>query len=179
MRDWPLWEVFVRSRRGLCHVHVGSLHAPDAEMALRNARDLYTRRQEGVSLWVVPASRSPRPARRGRARSSTPPATRSTATRRSTTCPRESSTCEHPTDFFVSPASLRRRTTPRGPRSPRLDLATQCPGGVRARARRRRPRLRTADGEGDPPRAQDRGGGRARKNRLDPAGQARSLLTYA
>jgi ring-1,2-phenylacetyl-CoA epoxidase subunit PaaB len=56
MRDWPLWEVFVRSRRGLAHVHVGSLHAPDAEMALRNARDLYTRRQEGVSLWVVPAA---------------------------------------------------------------------------------------------------------------------------
>lgn len=52
----PLWEVFVRSRRGLNHVHVGSLHAPDAEMALRNARDVYTRRQEGVSLWVVPAS---------------------------------------------------------------------------------------------------------------------------
>jgi ring-1,2-phenylacetyl-CoA epoxidase subunit PaaB len=56
MREWPLWEVFVRSRRGLAHVHVGSLHAPDAEMALRNARDLYTRRQEGVSLWVVPAA---------------------------------------------------------------------------------------------------------------------------
>ncbi|MDQ3307304.1 MAG: 1,2-phenylacetyl-CoA epoxidase subunit B [Actinomycetota bacterium] len=55
-RDWPLWEVFVRSRRGLSHGHVGSLHAPDAEMALRNARDLYTRRQEGVSLWVVPAT---------------------------------------------------------------------------------------------------------------------------
>ena len=55
-RDWPLWEVFVRARRGLSHVHVGSLHAPDAEMALRNARDLYTRRQEGVSLWVVPAA---------------------------------------------------------------------------------------------------------------------------
>ena len=55
-RDWPLWEVFVRSRRGLSHVHAGSLHAPDAEMALRNARDLYTRRQEGVSLWVVPAA---------------------------------------------------------------------------------------------------------------------------
>ncbi|MGZ4449374.1 MAG: 1,2-phenylacetyl-CoA epoxidase subunit PaaB, partial [Nocardioides sp.] len=46
-REWPLWEVFVRSRRGLSHVHVGSLHAPDAEMALRNARDVYTRRQEG------------------------------------------------------------------------------------------------------------------------------------
>ena len=51
--SWPLFEVFVRARRGLSHVHVGSLHAPDAEMALRNARDLYTRRQEGVSLWVV------------------------------------------------------------------------------------------------------------------------------
>jgi ring-1,2-phenylacetyl-CoA epoxidase subunit PaaB len=52
----PLWEVFVRARRGLSHTHVGSLHAPDAAMALRNARDLYTRRQEGVSIWVVPAS---------------------------------------------------------------------------------------------------------------------------
>jgi ring-1,2-phenylacetyl-CoA epoxidase subunit PaaB len=55
-REWPLFEVFVRSRRGLSHTHVGSLHAPDAEMALRNARDVYTRRQEGVSLWVVPAA---------------------------------------------------------------------------------------------------------------------------
>ncbi len=54
-REWPLWEVFVRARRGLSHVHVGSLHAPDAEMAVRNARDLYTRRQEGVSIWVVRA----------------------------------------------------------------------------------------------------------------------------
>lgn len=52
----PLWEVFVRPRRGLSHSHVGSLHAPDAEMALRNARDLYTRREEGVSIWVVPAA---------------------------------------------------------------------------------------------------------------------------
>lgn len=55
-RDWPLWEAFVRPKRGLAHVHAGSLHAPDAEMALRNARDLYTRRQEGVSIWVVPAT---------------------------------------------------------------------------------------------------------------------------
>jgi ring-1,2-phenylacetyl-CoA epoxidase subunit PaaB len=54
--QWPLWEVFVRPRRGLSHTHVGSLHAPDAGMALRNARDLYTRRQEGVSIWVVPAA---------------------------------------------------------------------------------------------------------------------------
>ena len=54
-RGWPLWEVFVRGKRGLSHVHVGSLHAPDAQLALRNARDVYTRRQEGVSIWVVRA----------------------------------------------------------------------------------------------------------------------------
>ena len=53
--SWPLWEVFVRGKRGLNHVHVGSLHAPDAEMAVGNARDVYTRRNEGVSIWVVPA----------------------------------------------------------------------------------------------------------------------------
>jgi ring-1,2-phenylacetyl-CoA epoxidase subunit PaaB len=51
-----LWEVFVRPRRGMAHVHVGSIHASDAAMALRNARDVYTRRQEGVSIWVVRAS---------------------------------------------------------------------------------------------------------------------------
>ena len=56
MPETPLWEVFIRPRRGLSHTHVGSLHAPDAELALRNARDLYTRRQEGVSIWVVPAA---------------------------------------------------------------------------------------------------------------------------
>jgi ring-1,2-phenylacetyl-CoA epoxidase subunit PaaB len=51
--DWPLYEVFVRGKRGLNHVHVGSLHAADGEMALRHARDVYTRRNEGVSIWVV------------------------------------------------------------------------------------------------------------------------------
>jgi ring-1,2-phenylacetyl-CoA epoxidase subunit PaaB len=55
-RDWPLFEVFVRPRSGLSHRHCGSLHAPDAEMALENARDLYTRRGEGVSIWVVPSA---------------------------------------------------------------------------------------------------------------------------
>ena len=45
----------MRGKRGLNHVHVGSLHAADAEMALHNARDLYTRRNEGVSIWVVRA----------------------------------------------------------------------------------------------------------------------------
>ena len=52
----PLWEVFVRSRRGLSHNHVGSIHAPDPELALRNARDVFTRRMEGVSIWVVPSA---------------------------------------------------------------------------------------------------------------------------
>jgi ring-1,2-phenylacetyl-CoA epoxidase subunit PaaB len=52
----PLWEVFVRGRRGMSHVHAGSLHASDAEMALRNARDVYSRRAEGVSIWVVESS---------------------------------------------------------------------------------------------------------------------------
>ncbi len=51
--EWAIFEVFVRPRRGLSHNHVGSIHAPDAKMALKNARDLYTRRQEGVSIWVV------------------------------------------------------------------------------------------------------------------------------
>lgn len=53
--EWPLWEVFIRGAHGLAHRHVGSLHAPDAEMAMRNARDVYTRRNEGLSIWVVPA----------------------------------------------------------------------------------------------------------------------------
>jgi ring-1,2-phenylacetyl-CoA epoxidase subunit PaaB len=53
VEDWPLWEVFVRSQHGLAHRHVGSVHAPDAEMALLNARDVYTRRNEGTSIWVV------------------------------------------------------------------------------------------------------------------------------
>lgn len=52
----PLWEVFIRSRTGLSHRHAGSLHAPDAEMALQNARDVYTRRGEGLSIWVVPSN---------------------------------------------------------------------------------------------------------------------------
>jgi ring-1,2-phenylacetyl-CoA epoxidase subunit PaaB len=54
--DFALWEVFVRSRNGLNHRHVGSVHAADAKMAIEAARDTYTRRMEGVSLWVVPSA---------------------------------------------------------------------------------------------------------------------------
>ena len=52
----PLWEVFIRSRNGLAHKHVGSLHASDNTLALQAARDIYTRRGEGLSIWVVPSS---------------------------------------------------------------------------------------------------------------------------
>ena len=55
-KEWPLWEVFIRGQHGLNHHHVGSLHASDAEMAINHARDVYTRRKEGVSIWVVPSA---------------------------------------------------------------------------------------------------------------------------
>lgn len=51
--EWPLWEVFIRSKAGLDHKHVGSVHAADVNMAMENARDVYTRRMEGVSIWIV------------------------------------------------------------------------------------------------------------------------------
>ena len=52
----PLWEVFIRPRNGLSHKHVGSIHASDEVMALQAARDVYTRRGEGNSIWVVLSS---------------------------------------------------------------------------------------------------------------------------
>lgn len=54
--QWPLWEVFVQANPGIPHKHAGSVHASDAEMALTNARDLYSRRNEGTSIWVVPTT---------------------------------------------------------------------------------------------------------------------------
>jgi ring-1,2-phenylacetyl-CoA epoxidase subunit PaaB len=55
-QNWPLWEVFIRTRNGMAHRHVGSVHAVDARMALQAARDVYTRRGEGLSIWVTPSS---------------------------------------------------------------------------------------------------------------------------
>jgi ring-1,2-phenylacetyl-CoA epoxidase subunit PaaB len=55
-KSWPLWEVFIRTRNGMAHRHVGSVHAVDTAMALQNARDVYTRRGEGLSIWVVPSA---------------------------------------------------------------------------------------------------------------------------
>jgi ring-1,2-phenylacetyl-CoA epoxidase subunit PaaB len=54
--EWPLWEVFLRAKRGMTHLHVGSVHAANSRMALNNARDLYTRRGEATSIWVVPSA---------------------------------------------------------------------------------------------------------------------------
>ena len=51
----PIWEVFVQPKAGKPYKHVGAVHAYDKEMAIENARDLYTRRNEGNGLWVVKA----------------------------------------------------------------------------------------------------------------------------
>ena len=48
-----IWEVFVQPKTGATFQHAGNVHAADKEMALQNARDLYTRRQEGTCIWVV------------------------------------------------------------------------------------------------------------------------------
>jgi ring-1,2-phenylacetyl-CoA epoxidase subunit PaaB len=53
--EWAVWEVFQQARRGEHHQHVGSLHAPDAEIALVLAKESFARRGECVNLWVVPA----------------------------------------------------------------------------------------------------------------------------
>jgi ring-1,2-phenylacetyl-CoA epoxidase subunit PaaB len=48
-----VWEVFIQSKNGLAHKHAGNVHAADKVMALENARELYTRRNEGSCIWVV------------------------------------------------------------------------------------------------------------------------------
>jgi len=53
--QWPLWEVFTQEVAGAPHHHAGSVHATDAEQALQNARDVYARRNEAISIWVVPS----------------------------------------------------------------------------------------------------------------------------
>jgi ring-1,2-phenylacetyl-CoA epoxidase subunit PaaB len=52
----PTWEVFTQKKDGEPHEHAGSVHAADAEMALQNARDVYSRRKEAISIWVVPSA---------------------------------------------------------------------------------------------------------------------------
>ena len=50
-----LWEVFIQEKDSAPHVHAGSVHAADRELALQNARDLFARRGRVTSLWVVPS----------------------------------------------------------------------------------------------------------------------------
>lgn len=54
--QWELWEVFVQPSDGKAFEHVGSVHGADAELALQNARDLYSRRGNVVNIWIVPSS---------------------------------------------------------------------------------------------------------------------------
>lgn len=53
--QWPRFEVFHQESSEEPHRHAGSVHAPDAEIALLNARDVFVRRPECSSLWVAPA----------------------------------------------------------------------------------------------------------------------------
>ncbi len=51
-----LWEVFIQKKAGADYKHAGSLHAYGKKLAIENARDLYTRRNEGIGIWVVKSS---------------------------------------------------------------------------------------------------------------------------
>ena len=53
--QWPRFQVFKQDLPDLPFENVGSVHAPDAELALQNARDVFVRRPECAGLWVVPA----------------------------------------------------------------------------------------------------------------------------
>lgn len=53
--QWPRFEVFQQERESRPHQNVGSVHAPDIEMAMQNARDVFVRRPQAHNLWIVPA----------------------------------------------------------------------------------------------------------------------------
>ncbi len=55
MNNFDVWEVFIQTKPGLSHKHAGTVQAATAAVALQNARDVYTRRMEGTSVWVVPS----------------------------------------------------------------------------------------------------------------------------
>ena len=144
-RDWPLWEVFVRARRGLSHTHVGSLHAPDArDGAAQRPRRLHPPQRGRLDLGRARRRDHRVAARTRRTRSSTRPPTRSTGTRRSTTIP----------DEVRAPVTR--------PRPPLAD-ATRCGLGDDALV------LAQRLGEWIGPRARARGGRRARQHRARPA----------
>lgn len=51
--NWNAFEVFHQEKRGAHHEHVGSVHAPNAQMALIFAKEQFGRRKKCVNLWVV------------------------------------------------------------------------------------------------------------------------------
>lgn len=53
--QWPRFMVFQQEAEGKPFIHNGTVHAPDIEIALLNARDVFARRPQAVAMWVVPA----------------------------------------------------------------------------------------------------------------------------
>ena len=56
LNQWQTYEVFHQTKKGDKHIHVGSLHAPNPEMAVILGKEQYARRYKCVSLWVVKTS---------------------------------------------------------------------------------------------------------------------------
>ena len=185
--DWPLYEVFLRGKRGLNHVHVGSLHAADPTMALHHARDLYTRRNEGVSIWVVAGHRHHRvqpgregPVLRAVRRQGLPAPDLLRHPRRRPAHVSGAAVTED--EFAPTPRWRRTATTTAGPSAPASPTRSRastppCPTGVDGDAladvlpdaRRRRADLLPPAAAVDDPRAGARGGDRAGQHRARPA----------
>lgn len=53
--QWPRFQVFLQEKENDPFQDVGSVHAPDSELALLNARDVFVRRPECHALWIVSA----------------------------------------------------------------------------------------------------------------------------
>lgn len=51
--QWQTYEVFAQRKRGTHHEHVGSVHAPNPDLAILFAKEQYTRRGVCVNLWVA------------------------------------------------------------------------------------------------------------------------------
>jgi ring-1,2-phenylacetyl-CoA epoxidase subunit PaaB len=53
--QWNQYEVFEKERTDLPYRSAGAVHAPDGELALEYARDVFVRRPNCIGLWLVPA----------------------------------------------------------------------------------------------------------------------------
>jgi ring-1,2-phenylacetyl-CoA epoxidase subunit PaaB len=54
--DFITYEVFHQKKKGTQHIHVGIVHAPNAEMAMVMAKETFARRGATTCLWVVKSS---------------------------------------------------------------------------------------------------------------------------